>query len=851
MKKYNCLHLYTLALLWILLSFTRADAGYRAIEANEITGVSSSQDLVLNPGFEINKLNWTSSSPTITRSTSSPLRGVASITWDSSSAGQTLRSAAYVIPTGLYGKSAVAYCSFQCATGTCTHTVGAYDGSTEYGLTAIVSTTTGSAIGSGAFTMPTSGSIQLEIKSVASNEPNLKIDDCHIVDAASAQTGGSSSGGGLFAGGQNLITNNSWEANTNNWTASAGTYARTTTAGQFAPPGVAAASWDPAASADTLTANDVTITSNDGISGRNGVLSCLVKTAATDLKMQVYDGSNVISPDAVTDVVPTSSAGFYRYSVNFIFPDSGTIKARFKAQSNSVVAYIDDCFMGAAEGFNIFQTSQATFIGSAYIPKASSCTWARTNAALGSFATTSACVGPTVEFNPGPGVIQTTDTDLPKFTVNNLPPGMYEVKISIEGEASSDYAFGINDGTTTSGITGANGNTQQPTHELIGYFNYTTTANRTFEVYGSSGTGAVTLRDNVATSQMNFSIVRYPLTPDTAYVNNYSYFPTQQRITASGACTYTLPTSPRPSYLEIYMVGGGGGGAATGTSPGSNNNGGNTTFSTFLTASGGAGGSNTGGATYTISSPAYGNGVLGAGGSVLTAAPAATDNTSGGQGGNSPYFSGAGGVQAGAAGKNAQTNTGAGGGGAGSGSITNGQSASGGSSGAFIHAYLPNPASTYSCNVGVKGAGATAGSGGGTAGGDGADGQIFVNEFYGQTPYPLLVGSIISDASGSERVERAKINCQATTAVTLNSGSWVTCGNISSNACTCTITSGIFSSTPVCVGSPDNQNNGATIGNQVQVTSSTSFIITGVHNIGGTTSAETNYIYNVICMGPH
>ena len=161
-----------------------------------------------------------------------------------------------------------------------------------------------------------------------------------------------SGAGGLFAGGQNLLPNNSWEIDTSNWTASGGTYTRVTAAANIIPPGLGAASWDPSAASQTLTSNDVVVTANDGLSGRNGVLSCSFKTVATDLKMQVFDGTNVISPNAITDVVPSSSTGFIRYTVNFVFPTSGTIKARFLSQSDSAVAFIDDCFFGLAEGFN-------------------------------------------------------------------------------------------------------------------------------------------------------------------------------------------------------------------------------------------------------------------------------------------------------------------------------------------------------------------------------------------------------------------------------------------------------------------------------------------------------------------
>ena len=155
--------------------------------------------------------------------------------------------------------------------------------------------------------------------------------------------------GGLYAGGQNLISNNSWEADTSGWTATGSSvYARTTTAADVVPPGIGAFTWDPSATGEFLNGTSVTITANDGLSGRNGVLSCAFKTAATDVKLQVYDGTNVISPNSATDVIPSSSAGFVSYSLNFIFPTSGTLTPRLASQSNAAIVKGDDCFWGLA-----------------------------------------------------------------------------------------------------------------------------------------------------------------------------------------------------------------------------------------------------------------------------------------------------------------------------------------------------------------------------------------------------------------------------------------------------------------------------------------------------------------------
>lgn len=200
------------------------------------------------------------------------------------------------------------------------------------------------------------------------------------------------SGGGIFEASQNLILNNSFESDTTGWTASGSSVlARVTTAAHIIPPGIGAGSWDPSAGSETLSFSATTITSNDGLSGRNGVLSCAIKTAATDMKMQAYDGTNVLTPNDTNDVVPSSSTGFKRYSLNFIIPASGTIQARFLSASNSAIAYIDDCYFGLAEGFNISNVSQATFVGSGYVASTAACTPARTNTVLGAFTDDTDC----------------------------------------------------------------------------------------------------------------------------------------------------------------------------------------------------------------------------------------------------------------------------------------------------------------------------------------------------------------------------------------------------------------------------------------------------------------------------
>ena len=115
---------------------------------------------------------------------------------------------------------------------------------------------------------------------------------------------------------KNLLSNGGFEKNKYGWTASAGTFAITKSSPMV---GRAHATWDAAASADTLISSATIPT---GMYGRNGVASCLFKTASGTAThtIQAYDGTNILSSVAVT-----SSTTPTRASANFIFPSSGSI----------------------------------------------------------------------------------------------------------------------------------------------------------------------------------------------------------------------------------------------------------------------------------------------------------------------------------------------------------------------------------------------------------------------------------------------------------------------------------------------------------------------------------------------
>lgn len=147
---------------------------------------------------------------------------------------------------------------------------------------------------------------------------------------------------------------------------------------------------------------------------------------------------------------------------------------------------------------------------SAYIPNTASCTPNRANATLGAPGTDAQCPGPTVEATgAGPGACQTTDSDLPAFTVNNLTAGVYRVHLSAtitSDDATTVVSSAINDGTTTANMVQADD--FENVHSHTAYFTYTHAglANKTFTLYTAAATGTASVKIVATNTRINFSI---------------------------------------------------------------------------------------------------------------------------------------------------------------------------------------------------------------------------------------------------------------------------------------------------------------------------------------------------------
>lgn len=356
----------------------------------------------------------------------------------------------------------------------------------------------------------------------------------------------------------NLIPDGGFEsaAVTTNWTASGGTLIQTTTAGTYEG-GAAAASWDSSSAAQTIVSTSYAIPSgNGGFSGQNLVASCAFKcssgnTCTHTITADDGSGNNFATPFAIT----SSTSQFVRNSVNFIAPSSGNIRLKIASvASNEPIVYVDDCYLGLAAGFNVSQVNQSVLVASGFFAPTASCDWSRNNATLGAFSTTAACPGPTVEFNPGPGVLATTDVDLPKWTITGMAPGIYEVVVTAQmntnGAAGNVASIAVNDGTTTSGesaILMQGTATSGPSVTSVAYFNYTTAADHTFQLFGAASSGSISIFNESNNAKLRFSVKMISSPAQTAYRPDQTPASWSGSLAVASGWTTTSSTYADPS----------------------------------------------------------------------------------------------------------------------------------------------------------------------------------------------------------------------------------------------------------------------------------------------------------------
>jgi hypothetical protein len=343
---------------------------------------------------------------------------------------------------------------------------------------------------------------------------------------------GSGSGG---AGGVNLLTddNGDFEAGDTAWTESGGTFSIETTNPLF---GVGSGKWDSSASSQTLISNLKTI--EKGMVGRTCLAEMVYKWpsgVAADLSFQVLDASDVVI--LTNDLTPTTGDNVVKTQRNF---DCGVLGSQYRIRILSNVAnpaeiIIDNAFIGSDS--NSVSISQTTLAGSSDFLGTATCTQTRTSTTFGPFTGSAACPGPTI-VTQKIGQWLTTDVDLPRQTINNLPPGTYVAQFTVASfmSSSATSGFAINDGTTTcNGMQGETSAASGASTTVSCVFEYSSSGNRSFELYGASSASTINLSSLTVTPNLStkFNLYRYPTSPAEAITLETSGYFAEAEISGS------------------------------------------------------------------------------------------------------------------------------------------------------------------------------------------------------------------------------------------------------------------------------------------------------------------------------
>lgn len=341
-----------------------------------------------------------------------------------------------------------------------------------------------------------------------------KSDGLYQLDSAGLESKvGTGSGGG---GGTNLLTtteNFDFEAGTTSWTASGGTFTAISSGQLY---GLQSGQWTASASSQTLYSASVPLTRQPALESNNclaAISYSYASGASGDYSLVVSDGTNVLASTSLNVTTTTQDT-----VASFICPASGSLKVGLISNVASPSAIkIDGASFNSGQvllGSNVLvnNITQSQQILSAYIAKSTNCTWSVTNTAFTAFGSNANCNNPTtIEYSAGVGSPQTTNSNLPQVTINNLPAGTYTVfGQSLIVNGANVYCVAIGDGTTTSGASCHDGNTTNMGFTAIGTFTYTSAGNRTFALYGSSSSGAISLTNQSGNQRVNFVIMKSP-----------------------------------------------------------------------------------------------------------------------------------------------------------------------------------------------------------------------------------------------------------------------------------------------------------------------------------------------------
>ncbi len=506
---------------FILIGLLSTTLGFAQLNDNSRQELLQ-KNILANAGFESGKQRWTASGGTFTAVTSGVGTGKGAVTWDSSSASQTLTSTAVTLPSGFYAKNGVASCAIKTTSGSATHTIQAYDGTNILASQTITSSTSAFARSSVNFIMPSSGSLSLRVVSVASNEPEVTIDDCFLGLAEGFNVGEVSQatlvGTLKYAGASNC-----------QWSGSSGSFANFSADTDCSTPTVTGSVTAPDTKIPAIVLNNLA-PGKYLINFQGKVYSSAALGACS---YRLSDGTNVSGNSAsylgsagtAGPISALALSGVFDYSVA---QSSVTIQAQQMLYSGGGSCNINNDVASSGDfEVQVFRFPSAT--EQAYRPETknlvstlkyaatTNCTWSGTSSTFANYSADTDCPTPSVT-----GVASAPGTKIPGMTFTNLPAGSYLVNAqarTLATDALGGCSFRISDGTNVSGnsavYAGAGSTGSGAPLSLNGVFTYTgVQSSITFQIQQAlfTGTGSCQIAGSPATSGPDFEMQLIPIT---------------------------------------------------------------------------------------------------------------------------------------------------------------------------------------------------------------------------------------------------------------------------------------------------------------------------------------------------
>lgn len=636
----------------------------------------------------------------------------------------------------------------------------------------------------------------------------------------------SGSGGGGAISELNLIQDNNSDFETfngsafTNWTASGGSISQATSGSNLLI-GASSAVFNASSASQTFTSDAITVTSSTValLGGANGTASCWLKTTATDYKLQVYDGTNVIAERTIPALAAPKVI-----AVAFPIPTSGTIAVRVISASDAADLAIDNCYLGST---TVFDISQSELYGTWNNAGTASCDWNTSSTSFADFSADTDCPTPTVT-----GKVTAAATKVPHIVLSNHPPGKYVVSFAgtLLNEGTNDpYQCRLVDdsGTVLSSLGGASGLNDGAGSNIkfpVGYsgvITYSTSGTHTIKIQCKTAATTVHVQSNVASQDASFVVARFPIEVEQAMRPDQVAWFVDATITGTspdlGVAAVASATGITSSSLTLTQESG----SIQALIPCSSTN-----ESSGTTCSSG---DESLGVAFTLP----------AAGAVKACAQFTHQIQIDVTEEIATYFRI---VETPNAAQTISQGD----------KIHNATGMKGGTGGAdmywpvvicqdliFSSAGKKTVRVFYTQNVGGTPNQSNILTGGGA---QGSTFKITVWPMTQDLPAPLLVNSVVSNRNGVERVERATIGNDGTATIIRQSGSWISSVNRSSaGVVDYTLASGIFSATPECVVTAKN---GTTHGSRTCEMSTTE------SSTAITTLCAGDYNHVIICHGP-